>query len=78
MEAMVQEWGDSLGIRIPAHIVRGLSLKSGSVVNIRDNGNEMVIKPVQKSRLSEMLVKITEQNMHPEIETAGPVGKEIW
>ena len=78
MEAMVQEWGDSLGIRIPAHIIRGLSLKSGSIVNIRNDGNEMVVKPVRKNRLSEMLDKINEQNMHSEIETTGPVGKEIW
>jgi len=78
MEAMVQKWGDNLGIRIPNLIAREFSLKSGSIVNIHDNGGEIVIKPVQKSRLSEMLDKIDEQNIHQEIETTGPVGKEVW
>jgi len=78
MEAMVQKWGNSLGIRIPNLLVREFSLKNGSVVNINDNGNEIVIKPVKKSRLSEMLDKINDQNVHQEISTTGPVGKEIW
>jgi antitoxin MazE len=78
MEAMVQKWGNSLGIRIPNLIVREFSLKNGSVVNIKDNGNEIVIKPVKKSRLSEMLDKIDDQNLHQEVDWGKPVGKEIW
>ena len=78
MEAMVQKWGNSLGIRIPNLIVREFSLKNGSVVNINDNGNEIIIKPIRKNRLSDMLDKINDQNLHQEIETTGPVGKEIW
>jgi len=76
MEATVQKWGNSLGIRIPNLIVRELSLKNGSVVDINDNGNEIIIKPVRKDRLTEMLEKITEENIHQEVETTGPVGKE--
>ena len=45
MEATVQKWGNSLGIRIPNLLVRELSLKNGSVVDIDDNGNEIIIKP---------------------------------
>ena len=78
MEAMVQKWGNSLGIRIPNLIVREFSLKNGSVVNINDNGNEITIKPVKKSKLSEMLNNINDQNIHGEVPTMGPVGKEIW
>jgi uncharacterized protein (DUF1778 family) len=43
------------------------------------DGNEMdeiIIKP--KNKLSEMLNQINETNIHKEIETTGPVGKEIW
>jgi antitoxin MazE len=78
MEAVVKKWGNSLGIRIPNFIVRKLSLKDGSCVDINDRGNEIVIKPIQKNRLSEMLSKINDQNLHGEIETTGPVGKEVW
>ena len=78
MEAVVQKWGNSLGIRIPSPIARELSLKNGSVVNINDNGNEIVIKPVQKKTLKEMLEMINEQNVHEEIDWGKPVGKEAW
>ena len=78
MEAVVKKWGNSLGIRIPNLIVRELALKDGSFVDINDKGKTIIIKPIQKNKLSEMLSKINEQNIHKEIETGGPVGKEIW
>jgi antitoxin MazE len=78
MEAIVKSWGNSLGIRIPRHIIKILSLKDGSSVDINDNGREIIIKPMRKSCLSEMLSKITEQNIHEEVDTGGPVGKEVW
>jgi antitoxin MazE len=78
MEAIAKKWGNSLGIRIPNFIVRELSLKDGSSVDINNNGNEIIIKPIKKTKLTEMLSKINEQNIHKEIETTGPVGKEIW
>ena len=78
METIVKKWGNSLGIRIPNVIARELSLKDGSVVDISDKGKEIVIKPIQKATLSEMLGKINEQNIHKEIETGGQVGNEAW
>ena len=78
MEAVVKKWGNSLGIRIPNLIVRELSLKDGSFVDINDKGNKIVIKPIQKKSLSEMLDLINEQNIHEEVKTTGPVGKEVW
>jgi antitoxin MazE len=78
MEAIVKKWGNSLGIRIPNLIVRELSLKDGSYVDINETGNEIIIKPLRKKNLSEMLNLINEQNIHEEIKTSGPVGNEIW
>ena len=67
-----------MGIRIPNLFVREFSLKNGSVVNINNNGNEIVIKPVKKSSLSEMLDNINDENLHQEVDWGNPVGKEIW
>jgi len=78
MEAVVKKWGNSLGVRIPNHLVRELSLKDGSCVDISDKGKVITIKPIQKNNLAEMLSSINEQNIHKEIETGSPVGKEIW
>jgi antitoxin MazE len=78
MEAVVRKWGNSLGIRVPSHIARKLKLKDGSCVDISDRENEIIIKPIQKNKLSEMVNKINEQNIHKVIETGGPAGKELW
>ena len=78
MEAVVKKWGNSLGIRIPNLIARELSLKDGSYVDINEDKKKIIIMPVKKNRLSEMLNGINEQNLHAEIETGEPVGKEIW
>jgi antitoxin MazE len=78
MEAVVKKWGNSLGIRIPSHIVRELALKDGSFVDINDKGKVIIINPIQKNKLSEMLSNINEQNIHKEIDTGDPAGKEIW
>ena len=78
METVVKKWGNSLGIRIPNQIARELSLKDGSFVTINDRGKEIIIKPIHKSKLSEMLSQINADNIHEEIQTTGPVGKEIW
>ena len=78
MEAVVQKWGNSLGIRIPNLIARELSLENGAKVNIKDNGNEIIIKPIQKKKLPEMLKMINDTNVHEAIDWGKPVGKEIW
>jgi antitoxin MazE len=78
METIVKKWGNSLGIRIPNLIVRELSLKDGSFVDIKDKKGEIIIKPKEKNTLSEIISKINEKNIHGEVETNGPVGNEIW
>jgi antitoxin MazE len=78
METTIKKWGNSLGIRIPNAIVKELALKDGSFVDIKDKGREIIIKLKRKNKLSEMLDKINEKNIHGEVETNGPIGNEIW
>jgi antitoxin MazE len=78
MEAIIKKWGNSLGIRIPNLITRELSLKDGSFVDIKDEKGEIIIKPKGQNKLSELISKINENNIHGEVETNGPVGNEIW
>jgi antitoxin MazE len=78
MEAVIKKWGNSLGIRIPNVIIRNKTLKNGSSVEILDTENGILISPKQRNILSEMLCKITAENIHGEIETGNAVGNEIW
>lgn len=78
METVVKKWGNSLGIRIPKFIAKEFSLKDGTLVNIEDKENQIVINPIKKSILNDLLKKINKDNIHDEITTDGPIGKEIW
>jgi antitoxin MazE len=78
MEVIVKKWGNNLGIKIPDLIIRELSLKEGSFVDIRNKRKEIIIASKRKKALSEMLTQINEENIHNEVETNSPTGNEIW
>ena len=78
MEAKIQKWGNSLGIRIPIGITKELSLKNGSIVDIAESENQIVIKPVKKRTLEDLLSKVTDDNVHDEFDFGKPLGKEVW
>lgn len=77
MYITIKKWGNSLGVRIPKNFAKNLSLKDGSIVEIKENEGEIVIYPV-KDELSDMLSRINESNIHREFETGKPEGKEVW
>ena len=76
MQTVVQKWGNSLGFRIPSMWARDNGVKSGSKVEVIAEKGKMIILPRKKS-LEEMVNKITEENIHSEVETYA-VGKEEW
>ena len=45
MQTVVQKWGNSLGIRIPALYTKDLELKNGSTVDISEEEGKLVIIP---------------------------------
>ncbi|MDR2358976.1 MAG: hypothetical protein LBD87_04135 [Prevotellaceae bacterium] len=78
MEAVIEKWGNGLGIKIPNFLIRELKLKDGISVKIRDVGQEIRIQPQPKKQLIAMLDGITEANIHEFVDTGTPVGNEIW
>ena len=78
MEAKIQKWGNSLGIRIPINVIRGLSLRNGSVVDIVEEPDQLIIRPVKKPALDDLLDAISEQNLHSEIDFGKAGGNEVW
>ena len=77
MQTVVQKWGNSLGIRIPALYSKDLELKNGSIVEISEEEGKLVIIPIRIS-LNELLAKVTTENIHETIETGFSVGNEEW
>ncbi|HPF05655.1 MAG TPA: AbrB/MazE/SpoVT family DNA-binding domain-containing protein [Spirochaetota bacterium] len=77
MHIRIKKWGNSLGVRIPKNFANNLSLKDGTIVEMKENDGEIIIYPV-KDDLSDILSRINESNIHCEYETGKPEGKEIW
>ena len=80
MKATVQKWGNSLALRIPKAFIESTHLTRGSIVDLDIRNGKIVIepKPLPKYTLDELLGKVTKDNIHEEIDSGPPVGKEIW
>jgi antitoxin MazE len=77
MQTVVQKWGNSLGIRIPAIYAREFDLKNGSSVDIIEEQGKLVILPKRKT-LEYLLSFVTDDNVHSSIDTGDSIGKEEW
>jgi len=78
MEAKIQKWGNSLGIRIPMNVIRDLSLRNGSIVDIVEESDRLIIRPREKPALDDLLNAISEKNLHSEIDFGKAEGNEVW
>ena len=77
METVVQKWGNSLGVRIPSLYAKQFGLKNGSTVEIREENGEIIIVP-KRRELSDLLSRVTAENLHEPIDAGAPVGTEEW
>jgi len=80
MKLKVQKWGNSLALRIPKALAIEANIASGSTVEMSLSNGELKIKPIedQKYILEELLSEITAENIHDEVPTGIPQGKESW
>ena len=80
MITTVRKWGNSLGVRIPSPVAKDIKLHEGSQVEILEEGNRLVIVPVEKPvfALEDMLKKIKKGDIHGEIDFGPAQGKETW
>ena len=76
MQATIQKWGNSLGIRIPSFIAKDLALKNGSSVEILEEDNRIIIQASKRKTLKEILELVNEENIHAE-QFGIPAGKEL-
>jgi len=80
MITKILKWGNSLSIRLPIIFTRELKLKENSHIDIKVDKDKIIISPVkiEKYDLEDLVSKISETNIHREVETGGPQGKEVW
>ena len=80
MQVRVQKWGNSLAIRIPKPLAEDAKVEEGTVLNLVVSEGKVVATPVKKSKqsLKQMLANVSRKNLHAEIESDAPVGREVW
>jgi len=80
MLTKVQKWGNSLGLRIPKALAHQAGVEAGSEVSLAVEEGELIIRPAraQRYQLKTLLRGVTTKNLHKEVETGDPVGREVW
>ncbi len=80
MRSRVQQWGNSLALRIPKPFAEETGIQQRSEVEISVVDGNIVIVPERRScpNLDDLLAGVTDENLHSEIDTGAPAGKEVW
>lgn len=73
----VQKWGNSLGVRIPKSLAVKVGLEEGSEIELDVEDGNLIIKPKSTS-LEELLDQMTPENLHEEVSSGDPEGREAW
>jgi antitoxin MazE len=80
MTAVLKQWGNSIGLRLPKQIVRDAALKPGSTftVDVEPSG-ALRLEPVRsRPSLETLCARITAENRHPETSWGEAAGREVW
>ncbi len=81
MQASIQKWGNSHGIRIPKHIMTNLSIAENDLVDINTEEDKIIItKSISNKRKSieELFANYTDDYQKENIDCGEPTGREIW
>lgn len=77
MESKVTKWGNSLGVRIPRTLAEKVGLTEGTPI-IFDAGEDAIVIRRKRHSLEALLAQVTPENLHGEVNTGRPVGREVW
>jgi antitoxin MazE len=70
-------WGNSIGVRLPKHVVEVLNLKPGGFLEVSlGKDNSIVLNPERKYHLEDLVSRITEDNCPGEFDWGPDVGRE--
>jgi antitoxin MazE len=80
MQSTIQQWGNSLALRIPKAFARQTKVKKGSRIQLTVEKGRILVTPIvaEEISLESLLAKVTPENIHAETDWGKPKGKEIW
>jgi len=80
MRVQVKKWGNSLALRIPKPFAQDAEVREGTVVDFSVSKGKIVAVSLgrKKVTLRELLAKVSRRNLHGEVDTGRPAGRESW
>ncbi len=79
MEAKLQKWGNSAGIRIPSNILKSLNIKTNDILNIEEDGKIIISIPKStKISLRDKFRDYHGENLAKDFSWDEDLGREIW
>jgi antitoxin MazE len=80
MRTKIQRWGHRLAVRIPKPFAIEAKLTNGTEVDLTVMNGKLVValatKPAQS--INDLLARVTNRNLHSEVDTGASVGREAW
>jgi antitoxin MazE len=77
MPVTIKKWGNSAAVRIPAPVLQAARITLDQTVEVRAEGERIVIEPVRKGYdLNALIAGITHENRHGETDFGATVGRE--
>lgn len=67
-----------MALRIPKAYAEETGIVAGSEVELSLSSGALVIKPIQRHSLKELVDAITPANLHECVSTGSVVGQEVW
>ena len=78
MHVQIQKWGNSLAFRIPRTFAKEAHMNQGTTVDLEIKEGNLIVSPLKKkTSLKDLLMKITESNIHREIDFGVSQGQEL-
>lgn len=82
MRIRVKKWGNSLAVRIPRAFARETAVEEGSELEMKLEEGCLVLTPVLgengEYELESLLEGVTPENLHAEVHSGEPRGREVW
>ncbi len=80
MEARLQKWGNSDGIRIPSSILKSLNIKTNDILIIEQQDDKIIISIPKKKKVSlaDKFKEYKGKNLARDFTWDESVGREIW
>ena len=80
MAVTLHKWGNSVGLRIPKPLLEQVGLEEGAEVDMKVEGDRLVIERHRPARLTlrDVLKGFTPDNQPGEVDWGPPVGNEVW